>query len=211
MLSLRKELPLASEDTKRGEWNREKYVAPLVQGDTLGLFGFGNIGSRVAGLADGFGMKVLAFDPYVTASDLPTGVELVDSKTELFDLADIVSIHTPLTDETRGAIGRDEINRLDDDGILINTARGPIIDEDALINALQADAIGGAGLDTFQEEPPPAESPLLEFDNVIVTPHCAGASEESLRGLSVRTAEHVREVHNGRIPETIVNRDGLDL
>ena len=208
VLALRKHLPRADAAMKDGRWARNDYVAPLLRDDVMGLFGIGNIGARVATLAGCLGMTVVAFDPYV--AEPPTGVDLVDTRIDLFEAADVVSIHAPLTEETRGAVGSDDLACLDEHGILVNTARGGIVDEDALVDALEAGTLAGAGIDTFAEEPPPAEHPLFAYDTVITTPHCAGASEESLHDLSRRAAAHVRDVHRGRPPETVVNPSVLD-
>jgi phosphoglycerate dehydrogenase-like enzyme len=136
-------------------------------------------------------------------------VELVDSSADLFDRADVVSVHAPLTDETRGAVGAAELAQLED-GILVNTARGGIVDEDALAAALEAGTVLGAGLDTFESEPPDPESPLFEFENVVATPHVAGSTVEAMERMSRGAAENVRTVYEGRLPGTTVNADGLE-
>ena len=208
-LAVRKRLRVADADVRAGRWDRTKYVAPELAGDTLGLFGCGSIGERVAELAGAFGMDVLVYDPYLTRETAPRDVELVDSPADLFDRADVVSVHAPLTDETRGAVGAAELARLED-GILVNTARGGIVDEDALAAALEAGTVLGAGLDTFESEPPDPESPLFEFENVVATPHVAGSTVEAMERMSRGAAENVRTVYEGRLPGTTVNADGLE-
>lgn len=207
MLALRKRLVAADRDVKDGGWHRNAYAAPLLAGDTFGVFGLGSIGRRVTERAACLGMDLLAYDPYVASADLPPAVTRVDTTVELCQRADVISVHAPLTAETRGAIGEAELAALGPDGIVINTARGGIVDEAALVDALADDAIGGAGIDTFAEEPPDPAHPLFDFDSVLCTPHCAGASEESLRELSVQAANHVRAVYDGNLPETTVNPD----
>ena len=208
-LAVRKRLRVADTDVRGGVWDRTKYVAPELAGDTLGLFGCGSIGAHVAELATAFGMDVVAFDPYLTEETAPPGVELVDTSTDLFERADVVSVHAPLTEETRGAIGRAELSVFED-GVLVNTARGGIVDEDALAEALREGTLAGAGLDVFEEEPPDPESPLFEFENVLVTPHVAGATVEAMERMARGVAENVRTVYEGNLPETTVNADGLE-
>lgn len=209
LLSVRKRLRVADRDVRAGVWDRTKYTAPELAGDTLGLFGCGTIGSEVADRARAFGMEVLTRDPYLTPETTPEGVELVGSTAELFDRADAVSVHTPLTDETRGAVGADELARMDG-GIVVNAARGGIVDEDALAGALADGSVAGAGLDTFESEPPATDNPVFEFENVIATPHVAGSTVEAMERMSVGAAENIRTVHEGDLPETTVNADGLE-
>ena len=208
-LAVRKRLRVADADVREGTWDRAKYVSPEMAGDTLGLFGCGSIGARVAELAGAFGMDVVALDPYLTDKTTPPDVELVESSTDLFERADVVSVHTPLTDETRGAIGREELARFED-GIVVNTARGGIVDEDALAAALEEGTLAGAGLDVFVEEPPNPDHPVFGFENVVVTPHVAGATVEAMERMARGVAENVRTVHDGHLPGTTVNADGLD-
>jgi len=207
-LAVRKRLRVADADVRSGTWDRTKYIAPELAGDTMGLFGCGSIGERVAELADAFGMDVLVFDPYLTEATVPDGVELVGASTDLFDRADVVSVHAPLTDETRGAIGTDEL-AVFEDGILVNTARGGIVDEDALVAALDDGTLSGAGLDTFESEPPDPDDPLFDFGNVVATPHVAGTTVEAMARMSRGAAGNIRTVYEGRLPESTVNADGL--
>jgi D-3-phosphoglycerate dehydrogenase len=208
-LAVRKQVRVADADVRGGTWNRTKYLAHELSGDTLGLFGCGSIGERVADLASAFGMDVVVLDPYLTEETTPYGAELVGSATALFERADVVSVHAPLTPETRGAIGADELSRFED-GVLVNTARGGIVDEAALAGALEDGTLAGAGLDVFEEEPTPPDNPLFEFENVLVTPHVAGATVEAMERMSRGVAENIRTVYEGRLPETTVNADGLE-
>jgi D-3-phosphoglycerate dehydrogenase len=209
VLAVRKRVRVADTDVRGGAWDRTKYISHELAGDTLGLFGCGSIGARVAELLGAFGMDVLVFDPYLTEETAPSGVELVDSSATLFERADVVSVHAPLTDETRGAIGRAELAAFED-GVLVNTARGGIVDEDALASALADGTLAGAGLDVFESEPPDPDHPLFEFENVLATPHVAGTTVEAMERMSLGAAENVRTVYEGRLPETTVNADGLD-
>ena len=208
-LAVRKRIRVADADVRAGTWDRSKYLAPELAGDTLGLFGCGSIGARVAELLGAFGMDVLVFDPYLTEETTPDGTELVGSSTELFERADVVSVHAPLTDETRGAIGSEELSVFED-GIVVNTARGGIVDEEALVAALEDGTLAGAGLDVFEEEPPARDHPVFEFENVLTSPHVAGATVEAMERMSLGVAENIRAVYEDRLPETTVNADGLE-
>lgn len=207
IMALRRRLTRIDRDTRRGVWDRSRYETHTVGEDTLGLYGCGSIGRHALRFARGLGLDCAVYDPYVDPSDLPEPVEAVDSTRSLFEAATVVSIHAPLTDETRGDVGEDELARLGDGGLLVNTSRGEIVDEAALIAALEAGTIGGAGLDVLETEPPAPDNPLLHRDDVVVTPHVAGNTVESLRKLGAGAAENVRAVYEGRLPEATVNAD----
>lgn len=211
LFAVQKRARPADADVRNGVWERSSYATRTIKGDTLGLFGFGDIGRRLAALADGVGMTCVTFDPYVTETDLPLYVRQVGTKADLFDAADAVSIHAPLTPETRGAIGRAELDRLPNAGVVVNTARGAIIDEDALVAALDDDSLAGAGLDVFRDEPPSGDDPLFDHENVVVTPHIAGTTVEARRRLSLGAARNVRRAYEGRIPPTTVNADAVSI
>ena len=211
VLAVRKGLRVADADVRNGVWEKHGYLAPELEGDTLGVFGCGDIGSLVARLADGFGMRPVAYDPYKGPDDLPAGVEAVGTVPELFGTADVVCIHAPLTDETRGAVGEAELRALGEDGILINTARAGVVDHDALVSALSSGLIYGAGIDVFPEEPAPEDDPLLDLENVVVTPHSAGSTLKSVPAKDRGAAENVRTVYEGGVPETTVNLEGVAL
>jgi len=172
------------------------------QGKTLGLFGLGRIGSKVAQKALGFGLKVIAYDPYVSKVNI--GVKLVEFSQLLSD-SDFISIHAPLTDETRNSFGENELKIMKKTAYLINTARGRIIDEKALYQALKEKWIAGAALDVMEKEPPNWKSPLLKLDNLIMTPHISFYSEESYVELKTKVAESVRSVLKGELPRAMVN------
>ncbi|MGH2461382.1 MAG: hydroxyacid dehydrogenase, partial [Chloroflexota bacterium] len=182
MLMLARRIPTASRMLRDGQFDeaRRTIVALDLQGKTLGLVGLGQVGRRLAAIVrQGLAMRVLAFDPYVTpAQAAELGVELVSELEPLLRAADVVSIHAPLTPETRGIIGRGALAELKPTAFLINCARGGLVDEDALLEALQAGRLAGAGLDVFVEEPTPAAHPLFGLENVVVTPHVAGSSQE---------------------------------
>ena len=172
-----------------------------LRGKTLGLIGVGRIGGRVAQICRGcFSMRVVAHDPYVTpARAAELGVELA-SADEVVRRADFVSVHTPLTPETRNVISRERIASMKPGAFVINCARGGLVDEAALVDALRENRIGGAGIDVFEQEPPPADHPLLALPNAIVTSHIAGSSRESLETMSRMVAEDVLGVLRGEAP-----------
>lgn len=186
--------------------DRTRFVGNDMFGKTIGVIGIGNVGSRVSELAGGlFKMKVLAYDPYLTKEQIAArGAE----KAELADLlrrADVVSVHCPLTDETRGMIGAAQYALMQPHAYFITTARGFIHDEAALAEALKAKTIAGAGLDVWSKEPPPPEHPLLAFDNVIVSPHTAGVTVETRAHMGRIAAAQVLDALDGKRPPRIVN------
>jgi D-3-phosphoglycerate dehydrogenase len=190
-----------------GEWSsvRPRVVGVELHRKVFGIVGLGRIGSRVAKHAHGFDMEVIACDPYIDADRAHRfGATLTDLET-LLRRSDVVSMHVPLTDETRGMIGRAELEFIKPSAVLINTSRGPVIDEEALIEALTTRRIAGAGLDVYAQEPLPAEHPLLQLDNVVCSPHIAGQTEEAMVGMSVRAAENILCVLRGQVPPFVAN------
>ncbi len=176
LLAVRRNLRPGRKALEDGKWRDEVPSATPVTDTTCGLIGFGNVGSRIARLLHGFDAEILAYDPYVHDIDTDlTGAELVDFETVL-DSADSLLIAAELTEETRGMIDRAALERLDSDAVLVNATRGPIVETDALVDALEAGEIAGAGLDVFETEPLPSDSPLLSFEEVVATPHIAGSS-----------------------------------
>ncbi|NUE03691.1 hydroxyacid dehydrogenase [Halorubraceae archaeon YAN] len=209
LLAVRRNVKTANQDLENGEWMRNKYISNELRGDVLGLLGCGNIASEVSRFAQAFGLQCITYDPYLTEYQIPPGVGRVDTKMELFEKADIISIHIPLNDETRHSVSEKELRALSEDGYLINTARGGIIDEKALIEFLEAGKIRGAGLDVFEVEPVSADNRLLELENVVATPHIGGATFESDQEKGIQAANNIRTVYNGNIPKSTVNIDGL--
>jgi D-3-phosphoglycerate dehydrogenase len=195
---------------------RKKYIGMELDGKTIGIIGFGNIGRRVAKIAKGIGMNVLVFDPYIdnrVAEDMGVKIVCLD---DLLKESDVVTIHVPLTEETRGMIGYRELSLLKKNSIIVNTSRGGIVDEDALYRCLVDGRIAGACLDVFEEEPPDFAKPLYRLENVIVTPHIAGTTSESRRRGTELVIEQVRKALSGEIPPFIVNREvfknrGIDV
>jgi phosphoglycerate dehydrogenase-like enzyme len=179
-------------------------------GKTLGIIGLGNIGRRVARIAHGFNMHILACDPYVpTEAAKRVGVDLA-SLHQVLEEADYVTLHTVLSAETRGLIGARELALMKPTAYLINTSRGAVVDQRALLEALDGRRIAGAALDVFDEEPLGTDSPLLQRDNVIVTPHYAGNAREALEATSMRVSEEVARMVRGEAPVSLVNRRRLE-
>jgi phosphoglycerate dehydrogenase-like enzyme len=181
----------------RGEWNRSGLHVPgSLHGSTVGLIGYGHIGRLVAERVRAFGARTIAFDPAVEEADTELG--------ELLEEADVVSLHVPLTPATTGLIGAQELRAMRAGAVLINTARGGLVDEVALLGALRDGHLGGAALDVFADEPPTG-SGLLELPNVIATAHVAGLSRRSIEEMTRRATESVVDVAAGRRPADVAN------
>jgi phosphoglycerate dehydrogenase-like enzyme len=174
----------------------------------LGLVGLGRIGGRLARMAGGIGMKVMAFDPYVDRSRAgQLGIQLADTLDQLLAWADVLSLHVPLTDATREMINAGALAKMKRGSILINCARGDLVDEGALLEALMNGHLAGAGLDVFQREPLPHDHPLLIHDNVIATPHVASATVAGKRRLWKMAIDQAIGVCRGERPPHLVNPD----
>lgn len=207
MISLARKLVKADAHVRSGEWNRKAFVGVELMGKTLGLIGFGRIGSEVAKRAQVFGMDVITYDPYVNKEIAEKmGVKVVETKEELLKDSDFISIHALLTDETRGMISAPEFGIMKDSAFIINCARGGIIDEKALYDALKNGRIAGAALDVYENEPP-ASSPLLELDNIIFTPHIGASTREAQQRAGTVAAEQMLIALRGEKPRFLVNRD----
>lgn len=209
LMAVRRRLRPADRAVRAGDGDEYHVLTDELRNDTVGLYGYGDIGSEVATLIAGLGMTCLVYDPYVDEGDLPTHITTVESTTALFERADAVSVHAPLTPETRTDISEAELERLSPSGILVNTARAEIVDRNALVSALEADELAGAGIDVFAEEPPSQDHPLFEYDNVVLTPHIGAQTTESITRMSVESADNVRSVYDGAVPETALNHDDL--
>jgi len=205
LLALARKIPFANSSVQTGRWEMSATV-PIhrLRGRVLGLVGFGRIPQLVAPKAKAFGLKVITYDPFVQQDIAAAAlVEKVDF-TELVKVSDYVSIHTPLMPETRGLFNADVFRQMKPTAYLINTARGPIVDEAALAHAIDLGLLAGAALDVLSQEPPTA-SPLLGRDNVILTPHMSFYSVESLVELQTKAAEEVVRVLTGQMPRNPVN------
>lgn len=193
LVSLSRNVPQANALLQSGVWDKKKFVGVELNGKTLGVVGLGRIGKHVARIAKGYGMTILAFDPFVSAEQVKEiGIE-VASLDEVFAKADFITVHTPLTDDTRGIIGKDAFKKMKKGVRLINCARGGLIDEEALLEALANETVAGAALDVFTQEPPEMDHPLLHHDKVIVTPHLGASTKEAQEGVAFTVAEQMRD------------------
>jgi D-3-phosphoglycerate dehydrogenase len=204
LVALTRNIPQAHAALKQGRWERKTYGGVELADKTLGVLGFGRIGQQVARRAAGLGMRVVAYDPFVSPERFrELGVERVESPDDVYEGADFITLHLPLTEETRGSVGAEAFGRMRDGVRLINAARGELVDEAALLDALRTGKLGGAALDVFSEEP--YAGPLLELDNVVVTPHLAASTEEAQDRAGVIIAEQVAAALEGGLVSNAVN------
>ena len=209
LMALVRRIPWAAESMRRGEWDRKKFGGSELRGKVLGLVGLGRIGSHVANVARALGMDVLAHDPYLSeqrAGEL--GVTLVGLD-DLLGRADAISLHLPATEETRNLIDRRRLALLRKTSVVVNTARGGVVDEIALLEALESGALAGAALDVFEKEPLPADSPLRKSERLILTPHLAASTTEAQERVSVEICRAVREALLTGVIGDAVNIPGL--
>jgi D-3-phosphoglycerate dehydrogenase len=207
MLALSKRIVESDRALRRDRnWHRNDYIGHDIFAKTVGIIGLGNIGRRVAQLCRGlFQMRVLAYDPYLSADDFArSNAEAVGLET-LLQQADFVLLHCPRTSETMHMLGAAEFARMKPTAYFITTARGGIHDETALYQALSEGLIAGAGLDVWEREPPPLDHPLLRLDNVIVSPHTAGVTQEARRQVAIGGAEQWRTIARGERPPRLLN------
>ena len=192
-------------------WHPEMFLGYDIHDATLGIIGLGRIGSAIARRAKGFNMKILYYDA-IRREDIEKelGIIYTDIDTLLKE-SDIVTLHVPLTNETRHLINEEKLKLMKKNAILINTSRGPVIDEKALYKALKEGWIAGAGLDVLEKEPPLKDNPLFKLNNVIITPHMAWYSIDSLMEIQTKAAEEVARVLSGQLPINLVNKDVLKI
>jgi D-3-phosphoglycerate dehydrogenase / 2-oxoglutarate reductase len=209
LVALARNIPQAHAALKDGRWERSRYGGIELAGKTLGVIGFGRIGQQVARRALGLSMNVVAYDPFVGRDRFrDLGIEQVESLDELLGTADIVTLHSPLTDDTRRLIDRDAIAKMRDGARLVNAARGALVDEDALLEAIRSGKLAGAALDVFSAEP--YSGPLLELDQVVVTPHLAASTGEAQDRAGVICAEQIVAALDGGIVTNAVNIPVVD-
>lgn len=193
LVSLARNVPQANSSVKAARWERKRFVGAELRGKTLGVIGLGRIGRAVAQRAAALGMKIVAHDPFV-AVDQTGDVEIeVASLDEVLSRADFLTIHTPLTNETRGLISADAFAKMKPGARVINCARGGLVDERALYDAITSGKIAGGALDVFEQEPPPSDHPLLSLDQVIVTPHLGASTAEAQEAVALTVAEQMRD------------------
>jgi D-3-phosphoglycerate dehydrogenase len=205
MLSMARMIPEANASTRSGKWEKKKFLGNELRGKTLGVVGLGNIGQEVVRRARGFEMRIVGSDPYVSpqvAADL--GVELVDLET-LYQQSDYISLHVGLTPETRQMINAAALARMKDGVRIVNCARGELVDNAALIAALESKKCAGAGLDVFDPEPPKADDPILSAPNLFATPHIAGSTEEAQEIVGIRIVDQLVEYLRNGVALNAVN------
>jgi D-3-phosphoglycerate dehydrogenase/(S)-sulfolactate dehydrogenase len=209
VLSLSRHVAAATASVKAGKWEKKKFQGHELAGKTLGVVGIGNIGSVLVDRALALKMRVLAYDPFISADAAQKlGVELVGLDT-LWGQSDVVSLHVPLTEQTRNLVNAGVLATMKKGAILVNCARGGIVDERALAEALASGHLGGAAMDVFEKEPPPADHPLFRFDNFVCTPHIGASTEEAQSAVAVAIAEQLAAFLNGGVVKNAVNVLGL--
>lgn len=193
MMALARKIPQATASMRKGEWEKKKFEGTELTGKTLGILGVGNIGSVVASRALGLRMNVVAYDPFISAEAADKlGVSLV-SMDDLFAKSDFISVHVPLMNETKNVVNADAFKKMKKGVKLINCARGGIVNEKDLAEAIKAKIVSGAALDVFEKEPPPADNPLLQMEEVILTPHLGASTHEAQESVAIAIAEQIAD------------------
>lgn len=211
MFACVRQLTPLNRDIRQNNWSRV-LARPIrrIQGAVLGIIGLGRTGRELAIRAKALGMQVMAYDPFVSANDMREMGVVPNNLYYLLEQSDFISLHLPLTTDTYHLLDSQAINHIKPGALLINTSRGEVIDEQALVNALVKGQLGGAGLDVFTEEPLPADSLLLQIDNVILTPHIASYSQEANKSLYSRSIETAVNILKGKWLPTIINQDAQE-
>jgi D-3-phosphoglycerate dehydrogenase / 2-oxoglutarate reductase len=202
VLAVTRKIVPAHQSISDGAWARDRYTGIELSGLTLGIIGVGRIGRAVAKIAAAMDMRVVGFDPYL--ADWPEAVTPV-ALADLLRESDVITVHAPLTAETRGLVGRAQLAQMKRGAIVVNTARGGIVDETALCSALASGQIGGAGIDAFENEPLPPDHPLARAHNVVLTPHLGAVTDAALRRMGMTAAEDVLRVLAGQAPRFPLN------
>ena len=204
LLALARNIPAAQASMSAGEWNRKQFLGSELHGKTLGVVGLGRIGQGVAARARAFGMSVVAYDPFLDASAARRmDIELAELN-EVIAVADVVTLHTPLTDQTRNLINEERLAKMRPNALLVNCARGGVVDEEALLAALEGGRLGGAALDVFAEEPP-TDLRLVNHPRVVTTPHIGAQTREAQERVATETARMVLAALDGSLAVTAVN------
>jgi len=210
IMALTRKVVFSARRVRAGEWSVAN-LKPLkrLSGQTLGVVGFGRIGRELARKASPIGFNILVYDPYVDEKSVAQPGFKLASFEELIKGSDVISLHSPLTAETKGMIGKQQIEMMKPNAYIVNVSRGSLIDEGALIDALNAGRIAGAGLDVMIDEPAKPDNPLLKMEQVIVTSHTAFYSDEAIQELQKKAAEKVAATLSGKIPDPLVNPEVL--
>ena len=205
MLAMSRNIPVANETMQKGEWNRKKYVGVELRGKTLGVIGMGRIGSGVAKRALAFDMNVIGYDPYINEERAKAMGVTVGTLDDIIEKADFITVHMPLTKDTRGMLNLENMKRMKKGVRLVNCARGGIIDEQDLADAVKAGIVAGAAIDVYTSEPVPPDHPLIGLPGVVLTPHLGASTVEAQIGVSVDVAEGIRAALHGEPVMTAVN------
>ncbi|RQD71202.1 MAG: hydroxyacid dehydrogenase [Tindallia sp. MSAO_Bac2] len=214
IMTVSKNMLFLDKKVRKGEFGaRNKYLCTEVKGKTVGLIGYGRISRILAGKLKALDVKILAYDAFagedVKKAAAENGTVMVDSAEEIYQQSDFVSIHIPLTEETRNMISGKELSMMKPNAFLINVARGGIVDEEALYDALKDRKIAGAALDVFEKEPPGVENPLFELENLVVSPHNAALTHEAMIAMAVDSSQGIVDFFLEQQPGNIVNREIL--
>ncbi len=210
LVSMARNVPQAHAKLQAGEWDKKSFVGVELYGKTLGVIGLGRIGRHVAQIARGFGMQVIAYDPFSSADHAKEfGIDM-GTLDDVFERSDFLTIHTPVTDETRGIIGKDALAKMKNGVRLVNCARGGLVDEAALLDALDNGKVAAAAFDVFASEPLPADSPLLGRPNIITTPHLGASTTEAQQGVALTVAEQMTDYLLTGALRGAVNAPSLD-
>lgn len=208
ILNLTKCITTLDANLRQGKWEKTTFKGTELTGKCLGIVGYGSIGRDLVELIKPFNMQIYAYDPALKNSDMP---DLVDDIELLYQKCDVISLHCPLVDATRGMIGKAQLKSMKSTAILVNTARGGVIKEDDLAWALENGEIAGAGLDSFEIEPPPTDTPLWKAPNLLVSPHVGAVTKESLRNMGMQAAENILSILDEQTIDLscVVNREIL--
>ena len=209
ILSMARKISIADKSVKERKWEKKQFMGVELRNKTLGVIGMGRIGSQVVNRCKAFGMDAMAYDPYLPEEVAKQmGVDLTDLDTVLKN-SDFITIHVPLTPETKHSISTDQFEIMKDTAYIVNCARGGVIDEDALYDALSNNKIGGAALDVYEVEPP-VDSKLFELDNIVLTPHIAASTKEAQRDAAIIVADEIIELAKGNNPRNVLNMPRID-
>ena len=210
LMALARKIPQAHMSMKNGKWDRKAFAGTELSGKTIGILGIGRIGSQVARRAIAFGMRVLAFDPYLSMSKARAlQVELLELD-EIYERSDFITVHMPLSDETRDMLGADAFSKMKDGACVVNCARGGIINEADLVAAIKSGKVGGAALDVYDAEPLPEDAELRELPQVIMTPHLGASTKEAQESVGLEVAEAVTDYLVDGAIRNAVNMPSLD-
>ena len=210
MLAMARNIPQADASLRRGEWTRSKFMGEQLMGKTLGVIGLGRIGTQVARRALAFGMEVIAFDPYVSAETARVNKITLVELDELLAQSDFITLHSSLNTSSRRLLDSAAIDKMKRGAHVINVARGALVDMDALAQALSTKKLASAAIDVFEEEPPPANHPLLKLPNVVFTPHLGASTAEAQRDVSIQMAEQILDALHDREVRNAVNFPPID-